>query len=175
MLNAKKEKNILVFSDSHGDISRMKDVLEKMGSRFDALIHLGDMADDIEKLRELWPGECFYVRGNNEFRSDVPTERVAEFSGAKLFMTHGHLHRVYFGADRLYYAALEKEANVALFGHTHIPCCEYSDGMLFFNPGSISRPRTGGPPTFGILHISPGGRVLGSVREYRGKGDFCML
>ena len=56
-------------------------------------------------------------------------------------MTHGHLSNVRMGLANLKMQALEEDATIALFGHTHQIGCEKESGILFLNPGSISQPR----------------------------------
>ena len=46
----------------------------------------------------------------------------------------------------------EKQADVVIFGHIHVPVCVEEDGILLVNPGSPSRPRNG-VPSFGILTL----------------------
>jgi uncharacterized protein len=47
-------------------------------------------------------------------------------------------------------------ARVAVFGHSHQPLCEDSDGLLLFNPGSPTWPRRAPWPSMGILWIEAG-------------------
>ena len=62
-------------------------------------------------------------------------------------------------------AARRAGADIALFGHTHIPHEEYDpeSGIYLFNPGSIGEPRAG-RPSYGILSLS-GKNVLFSLGE----------
>ena len=61
-----------------------------------------------------------------------------------LFLTHGHV----FGPDRL--PPLRK-GDILAFGHTHIPLAQKADGIFLFNPGSVSLPKNGNPPSYGIF------------------------
>ena len=51
------------------------------------------------------------------------------------------------------YAALEKQVDVLLFGHTHRVFSEIRNGVAMLNPGSIGDSRY---PTYGILDIAQG-------------------
>ena len=53
------------------------------------------------------------------------------------------------------YAAMEKEADLFLFGHTHRPLWDQRGKTIFFNPGSIGK---GLSPTYGVIRID-GGRA----------------
>jgi putative phosphoesterase len=52
--------------------------------------------------------------------------------------------------------ARDRQCRAALFGHTHRAFCEEKEGILLFNPGSVSLP-VGAGPTFGLLDISKEG------------------
>jgi predicted phosphodiesterase len=59
--------------------------------------------------------------------------------GVQMFMTHGHKHWVKSGTDLLLSAARNKNAQVALYGHTHVPDCRREeDGLWVLNPGSCN-------------------------------------
>lgn len=38
-----------------------------------------------------------------------------------------------------------------LHGHTHVLRVERKDGILILNPGSVSIPKEGNPPTYAVL------------------------
>ena len=56
-------------------------------------------------------------------------------------------------------AAAARGAQVALFGHTHIPLAETRGRVFLFNPGSCGRCYTGAD-TYGILTLADG-KVVG--------------
>ena len=65
------------------------------------------------------------------------------FAGKTVYMTHGDRFRVSYGLDRLKYRAEEQHADIAMFGHTHVPLLEMSGRPWIMNPGSLSRPYSG--------------------------------
>ena len=143
-----------VFSDSHGDERSLERLLEQMG-RLDAACFLGDIASDAAyleaRLAAMPHHPVFYaVRGNNDFASMLPDSRMAEIGGKRLYLTHGHLH---VNLMSLALRAKENEADVALFGHTHQPLCEYAYGVLLLNPGSAGSYCRGGRPRASVLEI----------------------
>ena len=130
---------ILVLSDSHAALSFMRLCIDSV--KPDAVIHLGDHYDDGQAIAEEYPAIRFFqVPGNcDRYRVDsfVPETLVESVGGVKLYMTHGHLHRVKSGPGALIASARQRGANAALFGHTHSPLCEQlEDGMWLLNPGS---------------------------------------
>ena len=59
-------KKILIFSDTHGDINRCLDIIEKADS-VSAIFHAGDYTGDAEDLESIYPNiPIYYVKGNND-------------------------------------------------------------------------------------------------------------
>ncbi len=148
-----------VFSDSHGDHDALDALLEKMG-KLDAVCFLGDVAGDAAHLQARLAQRpnrppLFAVRGNNDFFSPLPLERVEEIGGVRVYMTHGHMTA---GPAALLYKAQERGAQVALFGHTHVPLCETVQGVLLLNPGSAGNYCRGGKARACVLELDGGAR-----------------
>ena len=143
---------LLIFSDSHYRTEPMYSVAEKYSSVIDGIIHLGDCTEDISGFKTICPDIPIYnVRGNNDYENGCPAERTVPIAGHKIFMTHGHRQRVYYNTDTLYYTAEQNGADIALFGHTHVPYLQNENGILIMNPGSISLPRSSVEKTFAFL------------------------
>ena len=79
------------------------------------------------------------------------------------FYTHGHMYGVKYDLDTLADAAAARGAQVALFGHTHIPLAETRGRVFLFNPGSCGRCYTGADP-YGILTLADG-KVVGQEHK----------
>lgn len=143
---------ILVLSDSHCETEWMRMAAEK--ERPGAIVHLGDHASDADVLAEqFWQTPLCRVRGNCDYyETRYPTEHCICWEGVRIFLTHGHTLGVKNGLLRLQYAALEKQAQVALFGHTHIPFCEERNGLWLLNPGACG----GRAPSYGIVECANG-------------------
>lgn len=139
---------ILVFSDSHGDISLCSTLIGKIGA--DVIVHAGDHARDAEKLIKQFPdADIRYVCGNCDF-INAPHELSFNLKNKKFFLAHGHRYNVKNDIEyRAFHCrALEIEADLAIFGHTHLPYnCDYGN-IILLNPGSIKYTRT-----FGIVEI----------------------
>ena len=104
------------------------------------IIHAGDCEEDAEDLRAVYPQYTYAcVPGNNDWISREPTEKLEFFGGKKLFITHGHTYGVKSGLDRLARRAKEIGADVAVFGHTHIPRMEFVNGIWLVNPGVATK------------------------------------
>lgn len=134
-----------IMSDSHGGTRQLRAMLEHMHRVYgpaDYYIHLGDGAEDFQALEyELravnFKAGLLGVKGNCDIIAPgVPEERVVHLGSLNVLMCHGHRYRVKSGTAILGYAAAEKGANVALYGHTHIPDTEWSGSVFTLNPGA---------------------------------------
>ena len=122
-----------------------------------ALVHLGDYYDDADGLADENAGVVLHqVPGNcDRFRVSETLPRVLcyTFDGVRVFMTHGHLHKVKQGTGALLSDARRAGAQAVLYGHTHIPDCHCeADGLWVLNPGTCGS--YGG--TVGLLETENG-------------------
>ncbi|MBR2460758.1 MAG: metallophosphoesterase [Clostridia bacterium] len=163
---------IVVFSDSHGEHTDMKYILDRVHGDADYVLHLGDGAADVERLSANYPRIGFVnVRGNCDwgFGSNVADiQRTLDIDGVRIFMCHGHKHDVVCGDMTVLAAsARANNADIALFGHTHyseILGVKRSDSeedgeIRIMNPGSITRPRGGAikGKSYGLIIIDEKG------------------
>ena len=130
---------ILILSDSHSAYSFMRLCVD--GVRPDVLIHLGDYADDGLALHEEYPHIPFYqVPGNcDRYRWDSrePETLAPTIGGVRLYLCHGHQHKVKQYLGDLVRTARGFGAAAALYGHTHqADCRREEDGLWVVNPGS---------------------------------------
>lgn len=143
---------ILVFSDSHSDTATCSSVIDRMPPA-DLIVCAGDYYSDALKLEGMYPNVAFkYVAGNCD-SPFLTTDLVFEAAEKKIFLTHGHKYAVKAETD---YRTLKQKtaslnADIAIFGHTHISYCKTEGGILLMNPGSIRYGRT-----FGIIEIEDG-------------------
>lgn len=148
----------IVLSDSHGDTASLERAITSVGEKnIDMIIHLGDIARDVDYLEMMcYPIKVVSVVGNNDFLRSGDCERVITFDNHKIFICHGHTLGVSYGTEKLEALARQKGCEAALFGHTHhamLKKCD--DGLIVLNPGSVSRPR-GGRASFAILETDEG-------------------
>ena len=143
---------ILVFSDTHGDISGCTHLLRTLPG-IDMVLHAGDHAGDAKALAALFPEiPVEYVRGNCD--GDVTQlEKVVEVCGKQIFLTHGHLYRVKSDCE---YSALASKTkaegyDLTVFGHTHLGYNNNFGRFLMLNPGSIKY-----GSTYGVVEIENG-------------------
>lgn len=161
---------VIVFSDSHGHTSNMFEAAD-MHRDADCFIHLGDGYQDADLLKIRTNKPVISVYGNCDgifiHHRELPFN-VVDLNSVKVFLCHGH---TYSDSDNIVLAAMEKGADVAMFGHIHRPVCEYMSSecaergsLWLFNPGSISKPRES-RASYGILEIK---------RNHSGKNDILL-
>lgn len=154
---------ILIFSDSHGNTSRMLSAVADHLPRVDLLIHLGDGIRDFEYVASRYPTlQTIFVKGNAESMSR--DRCILDLDGVRFMCIHGHSYGVKNDIARGAEAALAEDCSLLLFGHTHTPRdTVYTDqggkSIRIFNPGSIGR---GYPPSYGVLETAGNGAFLTS-------------
>ena len=139
----------IVFSDSHGVSDNMIRAVKL--EKPDLCFYLGDGERDLNTLQNRFPQlPVNAVRGNCDVFSSLPRAMICAAGGLKIFLTHGHLYGVKHDPifRDLCEAALEADADVVLFGHTHEPFRDFTMGMHLLNPGSIG-PTT--RPSYGLI------------------------
>lgn len=155
----------LVLSDSHRDFVSLAAAIH-LHREADMVFFLGDGESDLHTTavgKELADKKFTAVCGNCDYYSELPKEVLLPLSGKRFFALHGHTRFVKYGMEALLDAAHEKEADIVLYGHTHIPRAERIDGIYFLCPGSI---RDG---SYGIVDITDKGEVLCFTANLNGK------
>lgn len=164
------KKKALILSDTHGRSRLLAAVLERHRDA-DYLFHLGDGLADLVYLGApeqaltvvAVPGNC------DPPDTAMAFERMIEIAGCRILLTHGHTLGVKGGLARAAAFARARQADLLLFGHTHLPHNEYrpaAEGeapLYLFNPGSLGHP-VGGRPTYGVLEIRENGLLLTHAR-----------
>lgn len=140
---------ILVVSDSHGNYDTLNKIV-KINKDINTIIHLGDGENDTNKLLNEYPTKnIIRVRGNCDHDTTINNTYEGIINNKKIFATHGHLFNV--KNDLLYITnhAKNKNVNIILFGHTHLPLNIFYDNMYIVNPGTLRPPIS----TYAILNI----------------------
>lgn len=152
---------ILIVSDTHRKDDNLKRVIQEQ-LPLDMLIHLGD-AEGSEVLIEEWVNkECrlAMVLGNNDFFSSLERELELELGPHRILLTHGHYYNVSLGVEGLYQEAVDRNCDIAMYGHTHRPFLEKRGEVTILNPGSLSYPRQEGrKPSYMLMYMEEDGSV----------------
>ena len=157
----------LVFSDSHGTSVGMKRAL-RMHPDAEVVFFLGDGLSDFEELINDRSRAYIAVRGNCDFSGILGDSMIKKTDsitllGHRIFLTHGDLYGVKYGLDGIKRLAVDHNADLVLFGHTHTMLEKYipteEGGYYLFNPGSIGgsfRSRC----SFGVINLTEQGILL---------------
>ena len=112
--------NILVLSDSHGNISNMEEAVER--EKPDMILHLGDCWRDAERLAERYPDiPMEHVPGNCDCRPEEPAEKLLFLGDCRVLICHGHTCGVKTSLLTAGLKAEQDHLDAFLFGHTHKP------------------------------------------------------
>lgn len=170
---------LCIASDIHGSAYYCRKLLEKYEEEgAQRMILLGDILyhgprndlpaeyapKEVIRMLNERKNEIYAVRGNCEAEVDqmvlefpVLADYMLLFSGERaIYVTHGHVYNEHALPPM-------KPGDVLLHGHTHVLRAEQKDGIWILNPGSVSIPKEGNPPTYGIL--SDG---VFSIRDFDG-------
>lgn len=134
---------IAVLADTH---NRFPIILPELVREADEIWHLGDVcaADTLVEFEQLGP-PLHVVRGNCDATHLWPLTLDLEREGVRFHLVHVPPMRA------------PERANVVLHGHTHVPRDETDPlGVRWLNPGCITRPNRGAPPSFGWLTVEAG-------------------
>ena len=133
-------RRIFVLADTH---NRLPQRVSEMAKGADEIWHLGDVCAEtiLDELRALGPRVAL-VRGNCDSNFEWPLVVDLDRGGLKLRLQHIPPENSPSGVD------------VVLHGHTHVPRHERRGSVLFLNPGCVTRPNQGAPPSVAWLEIA---------------------
>jgi putative phosphoesterase len=136
----------LVISDTHGKQDWLRQII-KDEKPFDVLICAGDLEDDINGVLGPVDYHIHVVKGNCDYGSDAPYEKIFRLGDRTVLLLHGHLcggahTNPGWDMNRMVYYAEEKGCDMMIYGHTHVPDIRtLDDGFIILNPGSMTLPR----------------------------------
>ena len=133
---------IFVLADTH---NRLPETVMEMARSADEIWHLGDVCAEsiLDELRAIGP-PVTVVRGNCDSNSEWPLILDLVRSGLKFRLQH-------IPPDYT-----PENVDVVLHGHTHVPRNEKRRGVLFLNPGCVTRANQGAPPSVAWLLLNTG-------------------
>ncbi|MCX8124599.1 MAG: YfcE family phosphodiesterase [Spirochaetes bacterium] len=127
---------ILVISDSHGNIQKLKQIIEAEKT-FDWLIHCGDGINDLIHVVLPKNVQVITVCGNIDRARGIngSTTIVENIKGYKFFITHGDLFGAHHDITGVWSEATRLGCDIACFGHTHRAMNDNVTPYMF-NPGA---------------------------------------
>jgi putative phosphoesterase len=144
---------VLVIADTH---NKLPPIICELARGADEIWHLGDVCDDwvLEDLQFLGPPVTL-VRGNCDDNYNWPLVRDLTISGVRFRLQHIAPNQA------------PADCDVLLHGHTHVPRDETIGGVRFLNPGCVTRPNRGAPPSVAWLGIDDQGKVTWKLKSLR--------
>ncbi len=142
-----------VLSDTHvrqldAELARQ---LDQAFAQADMVIHCGDLTS-LQVLNGLSCPQVVAVAGNMDDATVgqmLPTKRVIRLEGHDIGIIHG------YGPPQGLEERIRNEfeqVDAIVYGHSHIPANHVKNGVLYFNPGSVSKGYRGSG-TVGMLEI----------------------
>ena len=145
-----------IVSDSHGDTQALDLMLaHPEAQEVEGWFFAGDIAMDAEYLAMVTQLPVAKVAGNNDWPyTSLEDALVTEIEGHRILLTHGHLYGVQFSTEMLVQVAEAQQADIAIYGHTHVADIQ-PGGVMVLNPGSIARPRDASKGSFMVADLLP--------------------
>ena len=139
---SKKTLRIFVLADTH---NRLPEKVKEIAKGADEIWHLGDVCAEsiLDELRAIGH-RVVVLRGNCDSNFEWPLVVDLVRGGLKLRLQH-------VPPDQP-----PDDVDVLLHGHTHVPRNERRGSVLFLNPGCVTRPNRGSPPSAAWLEIVDG-------------------
>lgn len=146
-----------VISDTHIPFRAKQLPIEVLQALRDVdhIIHAGDIAslEVLDVLNRLAPVSA--VSGNvdpPEVRELLGTKKIITLEGYRIGITHGH-GKNGSTPERAVKCFESDPVDCIVFGHSHMPFCDYANGILLFNPGSPTDKRRNEFFSYGILEL----------------------
>lgn len=170
---------LLILSDSHGRPDRVAEAIKRV--KPDGILFAGDGLRDLAYIDlPASTGACplWVVKGNCDWMIspvvvgdtvlEAEDEELITVEGIRILLMHGHRYGVKGGLGSAIARAVSRDADVLVFGHTHMPAelhlspdraCDVSvkKPLTVFNPGSLGDRGA----SFGTLTIWDGQMLFG--------------
>lgn len=145
-----------ITGDTHGRQQIIRKIIQE-APPVEMWLHTGDYSQDGNLLENLSALPVIKVAGNCDGVSGrANPDEIFPLEGFNIWLTHGHRYFHYREVGELAWWAKKLEADIAVFGHTHVPMCKWFGETLLINPGSPVQPRGGSEPSFAVLTLQEG-------------------
>lgn len=153
---------IMFISDIHGSAYYMEKIVEIFNNEnYQHLYILGDVLyhgprNDLPteynpkrviELLKMIKKKITYIRGNCDAEVDemvlkckMSKNKIITLDGKKVFLTHGH----HYNKDNL----PNKQFDIMMYGHFHVPFIMSNNSHIIMSPGSISIPKENSLPSY---------------------------
>lgn len=148
-----------VVSDTHipGQAKEVPKIICEPFKKMDMIIHAGDLIvlSVLDSLKSI----CRNVKavwGNMdplEIRERIPEKQIITVNKYRIGLTHGRgspVHLIEMVTDMF----RDDKVDIIVFGHSHSPVNEKREGILYFNPGSLTDKFFSPFNSYGIIEIN---------------------
>ncbi len=146
-----------VLADTHipGRAKELPTAVLQAFKDVERIIHAGDITSMgvIEQLAALTPVTA--VAGNvdgPEIHQAFGEKAIIDTGHYRIGVVHGHGEKGRT-PERAFERFKDDGVDCIIFGHSHMPYCQYHNGILLFNPGSPTDKRRNDYYSFGIIEI----------------------
>ena len=169
----------VIASDLHGAAPAVRTLVQRIEQEApDRVLLLGDLLyhgprNDLPKeyapkqvipMLNAMKDKIYAVRGNCEAEVDqmvldfpvMADYCILSIDGKTFYATHGHV----YNQNNLPPLC---QGDILIHGHTHVLKAEQMDGYILLNPGSVSIPKEGNPPTYAVLEDG-----IFSIKDFQG-------
>ena len=144
-----------LIADTHGYLDPR---IPELFAGVHHILHAGDFGGQqiIDQLNVIAPVTA--VLGNNDFEPGFRATELVELQGCRCFIHH-IVDRPHPAASLLERIA-RSQADIVVFGHTHMKYLDRDDGRLWVNPGYSGKPRPSTLRSVALLELSPEGPIV---------------
>jgi putative phosphoesterase len=143
-----------LISDTHFQdrLFDLPDGLNSLWAGVDLILHAGDVGelDVLDQLSHIAP--VVAVHGNDEpehVKQALPDQQLVSIHGLRVLLWHSHYpdpaeerakRSGTWGPklDRIANYGRQMNANIMIYGHTHVPMVHRAEEVLLFNPGALA-------------------------------------
>jgi hypothetical protein len=140
-----------LISDTHGLLRpEVHDALAGV----ELILHAGDVCSDtiLDELMLIAPVRAVYGNCDDPWMPGLSQKLEMELGGLRVHVSHGHE----LGRPKPAQMAAAYDADVIVYGHTHVPVIERVGEKLVVNPGAAGPRRFSLPATVARLTIADG-------------------
>ena len=143
---------VFVLADTH---NKLPPHLKAFAEGASEIWHLGDVCDPaiLTEIETFGP-PVTVVRGNCDGELSWPLVKDLNRNRVRVRLVHIP-------------PSAPSGIDVVLHGHTHVPRNEVLGGVRFLNPGCVTRPNRGAPPSVAILEIAEDGALDWQLKPLR--------
>ncbi|MBI3566675.1 MAG: metallophosphoesterase family protein [Gemmatimonadetes bacterium] len=142
-----------LISDTHG---LLRPEVHDAFAGVELILHAGDVCSDtiLDELMLIAPVQAVYGNCDDPWMPGLTQKLEMEFGGLRVHVSHGHE----LGRPKPAQLAAAYDADVIVYGHTHVAAIERVGTKLVVNPGAAGPKRFALPATVARLTIT-GGRA----------------